>query len=51
MAYEMTCERLWEIESRVAERRKQGHDFEDIRDSELCRTDDERALAREMSKG
>lgn len=28
----MTCERFWEIESIVAECRKQGYDFEDIRD-------------------
>lgn len=51
MTYEMTCERFWEIESRVAECRKQGYDFEDILYSELWRTDDERALACEMFKG
>ena len=47
----MTNERFWEIESAVMECRKQGYDFEDIRDSELWSTDDERALACEMFKG
>ena len=51
MTYEMTCERFWEIESIVTECRKQGYDFEDIRDCVPWRTDDERALACEMFKG